>query len=64
MNIQLERTQPYEMLDPDQRVAFFDVMVALLQKAMAGEIKTVHMGKDFVGHAALEDAQSQVALLL
>ena len=38
-------------------VEFFDVMVALIRKVLAGKVKTIYWDKDFVGHHAL---QSQV----
>lgn len=46
INLQFERTPAYEMLDPDQRVAFFDVILALVRKTIAGEVKTGYLDKN------------------
>ena len=47
MKVVLQRTAPYEMLNPEDRVAFFDVLVALVRKLTAGEVMTGYMYKDF-----------------
>jgi len=47
MDVFLQRTAPYEMLKPEDRVAFFDVLVALISKLAAGEIMTGFMYKHF-----------------
>jgi hypothetical protein len=50
----IERTAAFEMLDPTQRVAFFDVMVALIRKVIAGEVKTGYMDRTFPQNPALK----------
>jgi len=52
--VRLYRSPPYEMLNVDQRVAFFDVMVALIRKVVAGQVKTAYMHKDFPNNPALK----------
>ena len=42
------------MLDPTQRVQFFDVMVALVRKVVAGEVKTGYMDRNFPLNPALK----------
>ena len=50
----IKRTAAYEMLDPTQRVAFFDVVVALIRKVIAGEVKTGYMDRTFPQNPALK----------
>ena len=45
MDVVLQCTAPYEILNPDDRVAFFDILVAPVRKLAAGEIMTGYMYK-------------------
>ena len=42
----LQRSKSYDMLEPEERVEFFDIMVALIWKVLAGEVKTGYLDKD------------------
>ena len=54
----LQRSKAYDMLEPNERVEFFDIMVALIRKVLAGQVRTVCLDKDLaVG------TQSQVIII-
>jgi len=40
----LHRTRAYEMLIPSERVEFFDVVVALVRRVVAGDVRTGYLG--------------------
>lgn len=48
--VPLQRSKSYDMLEPNERVEFFDIMVALIRKVLAGQVKTVYLDKEFPGH--------------
>ena len=62
--IRLQRTPPCEMLDNDERVGFLDVMVDLIQKVVAGYVKTAFMDKTFPNNPAMKVGDQVFAIRL
>jgi len=54
MKVVLHRTAPYEMLKPEDRVVFFDILVALVHKLTAGEVRTGYVYRDFPQNPAFK----------
>ena len=52
------------MLDNDERVGFLDVMVDLIQKVVAGYVKTAFMDKTFPNNPAMKVGDQVFAIRL
>ena len=49
-DLNVRKTRGYEMLEPSDRAAFMDVLVALFRKFEAGEVKTGFTWVEFPGN--------------
>ena len=54
------KTRGYEMLDPHDRSAFMDVLVALFRKFGQGEVKTGFAWAEFPGNPVMNVAPSNI----
>jgi len=63
-DVTLQRTAPYEMLNPQDRVAFFDVLVALVRKLSAGNVMTGYLYKDFPENPVFKGSVNHSSLCL